>query len=218
MIFLDIETIPSQAPGAQQAAQDRIQAPANYKDPEKIKAYIEAKSEEAWLKTALNGTYGEVHTIGFAINESPVKTFTRENILTPESERELLESFWGTIAGADQASTMVWVGHNIQRFDLRFLWQRSVIHGVRPVPHFPVHDSPFSESTVDTMTLWTGSRTEFISLEDLARVVLGVEPSGIDGSEVWNAIVNAEYDAVVEHCKRDVELVRDIYNRLEFGG
>ena len=63
-IFIDIETIPSET----MPSLDDLQAPANYKDEAKIKAWKEANQVEAWKKQALNSMQGRIICIGWSWN------------------------------------------------------------------------------------------------------------------------------------------------------
>lgn len=212
-IFLDIETVPDQRPGAEEAARNRIQAPANYKDPEKIEAYVAGKGREAWRKTSLNGAYGEIFCIGYALGDEEATVIHRDTDDPEWTEKALLESFWEML-GNDLSMTATWVGHNVQRFDLRFIWQRSVIHGVPMPMRLPFDASPWSKELADTMMMWTGERNSFISLDDLLDI-LGVESRDpISGADVWDAIEAGDSHLVVRHCLRNVEEVREAWRRM----
>lgn len=213
-ITIDIETIPDQREGAAQAARSRIKAPANYKDPEKIEAYIEARAQEAWLATSLDGSYGQVYCIGYAFDDEDAKVIWDDGLTLP-GERDLLQRFWENV---EERLTLgsPWIGHNVQRFDLRFLWKRSVIHGVAPASAVPFTASPFSDAIQDTMMMWTGDRNTFISLDELLGI-LGVDSEDFtDGSAVWDHIQNDEHEIVLHHCLRNVEETREAWRRMTF--
>lgn len=210
-IFLDIETIPSQAEGAAERARERIKPPKNYKDPEKIEAYINEKAEEAYLQTSLDGSYGELFCIGFALGDEPAQVVYRDFEST--SEKDLLDSFWD-ILGSDLSVGATWVGHNVLRFDLRFIWQRSVIHRVRMPHRMPFDASPWSSEVGDTMLMWTGERNSYVSLDELLAI-LGIESKdAMSGADVWPYIIAGKEDEVIRHCLRNVEEVREAYNRM----
>lgn len=211
-IFLDIETIPDMREGAASAARSRIAAPKNYKDPEKIEAYIEAKAEEAWLATALDGSYGQIYCIGFALDDDPAQVVYRD-MDSDTGEADLLRSFWDML-GDDLVPGSTWIGHNVQRFDLRFIWKRSVINRVPMSHRLPFDVSPWSEQVQDTMMMWTGERNSFISLDELLAI-LGVESNDpINGSEVWHHVSHGEERRVIEHCLRNVEETREAWKRM----
>ena len=70
-IYLDIETIPSQRDDVRGLSWQRVKVPANYKDPQKIEAYKYEHAEEEYRKTALDGGYGELCCIGWAVDDEP---------------------------------------------------------------------------------------------------------------------------------------------------
>jgi len=131
------------------------------------------------------------------------------------TEASVLESFWEAVDD-NLVGGGIWAGHNIQRFDLRFLWKRSVIHHFSQVTTSPFNESPYSDRIRDTMTMWTGDRNSFISLDELLAI-LGIESSDpIGGSEVWGHVDRGEYDIVNEHCRQDVENTRAAWRRMAF--
>jgi hypothetical protein len=76
------------------------------------------------------------------------------------------------------------IGHNIG-WDLKFLWQRSIINNIKPPIRIPWRDAVWSGKYTDTMTLWVGPR-DTISLTNLCKI-LGIEMEDeIDGSQVWD--------------------------------
>jgi len=212
-IFLDIETIPDQREGAADKAASLISAPSNYKDQAKIDAYVAERAAEAWTKTALDGGYGEIYCIGYALDNQDAEVIYRD-LEDPEStEREVLESFWDMV-DEHLVSDPTWIGHNVQRFDLRFLWQRSVINRVPMRRQLPFDVSPWSERVADTMMMWTGDRNKFIAQDELLDI-LGIESTDpIRGKDVWSKIEAGESDTVIRHCARNVEEVREAWRLM----
>jgi len=129
----------------------------------------------------------------------------------------MLTEFWGLLRGFSPRTDIV-VGHNIFDFDLKFIYKRSVIFGVRPSV-----DLSFaryrSQPTFDTMHEWErwgyGSK---ISLDRLAKVLglVSSKDSGIDGSLVHTLFKAGEHRVIRDYCLRDVEVTRAIYRRLVF--
>ncbi len=218
-ITLDIETLPDMREGAADAARSRISAPSNYKDPVKIEAYIAEKGEEAWRRTALDGGYGEVLCIGYAVNAYPGRVMYRNLELEPhEQERDLLERFWRIIRGFEPVvGDICFIGNRVAAFDLRFLWRRSVIHGVRPSLDLPLNDGPWSDRVADLSYMWTGERSGGISLDTLADI-FGVETgdTGLSGAHVFDAFERGEHERIQVYCLGDVEVSRGLYNAMTF--
>jgi 3'-5' exonuclease len=206
VVAIDIETLP--APVALKAGEETPER--NY-------------GAEDYLKTALNGDFGQILCIGYA-DERANGTTQRGVIGWDESferftnnERELLIEFWEMLRGFRTQTDRI-VGHNIFEFDLKFIYKRSVIHGVRPSV-----DLSFaryrSQPIFDTMCEWERwSYRDKISLDKLAKV-LGLPSSkaeGVNGSRVFELYQAGEHRAIRDYCMRDVELTREIYRRLVF--
>jgi 3'-5' exonuclease len=213
-IFLDLETIPDQREGAASAARSRIRAPSNYKDQAKIDAYIAEKGEEAWRATALDGSYGQLYCIGYALGDDPAEVLAVVDH-SREAEVALLESFWRTVDPM-LTNDPVWVGHNLLGFDLPFLWRRSVILGVRPARVIPYNQSPWSQVIDDTMLMWSGQRNAYVSLDELLSI-LGIPSDDlISGADVWDAISTSDDGPkmVIDHCLANVEETRTAWRRM----
>lgn len=247
-VYIDIETIPGQHPGLRQEIAAQLPAVAPYQEPtcpRNIKrpetqrdwqentlpglreaaiqkyqddlAKHEAAIETAWRKTALQGEHGEIICIAWAIKDNPITVVSRS---LQESEADLLRRFFQTLHPQLEKRSPTWIGHHVT-FDLRFLFQRAVIHGVYPIINLPIDAGHWDDRLRDTMTMWAGSR-ERISLNRLCRA-LGIPTKGqeladedIDGSKVWDFVLRGEIDKVATYCKADVARCREVYRRLTF--
>lgn len=223
-IFVDIETLPTSRKEIQERATADVAPPANYKKAETIAEWWagqgDAAKAEAIGKTALDGTWGEVLCIGLAINDDPVEVIVRgdgteERLLKTFAEkvengcRALLKSggFWEVGA--------TWIGHNLQDFDLRFLWQRSRIHGVKFPFELPIGKPNYQRGPFlfDTMKEWAGYGKR-IKQTDL-ELAFGIErKDDITGADVFKAYQAGELDKIINHCRQDVENLRAIYRRM----
>ena len=220
-LYLDIETIPSQRPDIKEKIAENIQCPGNIRKAESIEKWeIEQKPqaiEEAWLKTSLDGAYGEVISIAWIWNNEESQGIIRT---LEQSEKMLLKQFIMQLDKLTQASSYYFrfVGHNIINFDLRFIWQRCLINDITSeVPHFlnVLNSRPTDyEKVFDTMLYWSGAYSkhgEWAGVDKLC-VAFNIEsPKTImDGSEVWEYIQKGEYDKVLEYNKKDVETERQL--------
>lgn len=217
-IFLDIETLRDQREGALEYHRGRVKVDKRLRDPYKIAERIETGAEEMWAKTSLDGGYGEIYCVCWAIDDAPVESISRRSQL---SERELLQILNDTLPMSlgheGDARRPTYVGHNID-FDLRFLRHRFVVHGIRPAFYLPHNVKPWSSDAVfDTMYEWTGDRNKYISCAELCSI-LGIQKdvNDIDGSQVWDAYVAGRHEEITVHCELDVERVREIWKRLTF--
>lgn len=222
LITIDIETLPDLTPGALDAIKSAVRPPANYSKPETVEKWMMEnagpEAEKQWRKTALNGTTGQLCSIGWAVENEPAKVLVRDD--SAGGEAGLLQRFYSAMEEAlrnrngHYASTR-WCGHNVA-FDLRFIYQRSVICGIKP-PVCLYHEAKaWSEYISDTMTMWAG-HSGTISLHNLCLALdIPTPKDGVDGSQVFDLWQAGEYDRIATYCKADVEATRECYQRLVF--
>lgn len=235
-VFIDLETLPE--PDGKQsfinAAKESVKVPSTLTKPKfidalglgsdgKYKTVDELKEmwvekfgteqasiqgEEAWRKTSFDGAKGEICVIGVWF----------EGMYTPVSfdaskmkESEMLAHFWVTLSNIVGMNQFRFVAHNA-KFDLPFLYHRSVINRVQPVYYNP--HGRHGQHHYCTMEAWAGYNQR-ISMDDLAKA-LGIQGKGdMDGSKVYDTWL-VDQQKVIDYCKDDVRMLREIYNRLEF--
>lgn len=219
-IYLDLETIPVADPAIIAEIEAGVKAPGNIKKAETIEAWERDEKPgavlEAVKKTALDGTYGRICCIGFAVDDDAADVRYGD-------EAETITAFFAWLTEAARISdyterqSAIFIGHNILSFDLRFLWQRCVVNGIRPPAFIPFNAKPWDGKVFDTMTAWNPAREKSISLDKLCRA-LGVPSSkgDLDGSKVaeyWHA---GRHQEVADYCMADVEAVRQCHKRMVF--
>lgn len=221
-LFIDIETIPSQHKDAKNDIE--ISVPGNYSKPESIEKWEQEKKpdlvEKEYQKFGLDGALGEIICIAFAFdNDAPIVIGRKSN----EPEGDMLLEFMKSLsdkkfASAGAPESFKWIGHYITGFDLRFIWQRCVVNGVKPTINIPIDAKPWESDLVfDTMTQWTGVKKSGTGKLDKICKALGHQGKGsIDGSKVWEHIRDGRYKEVFDYCKDDVEMTRFLYKRLTF--
>lgn len=232
-IHLDIETIPGQSPAVRDMIAEAVTHPSSMSKPETIAKWVaecrEAAIEEAWRKTSFDGALGHVAVIGYAIGDDAPVTIYSGAYGDPQAERYILGAFFSaiesaagrTLAGGTRSnSAPTFIGHNVLDFDLRFIFQRAVMLGIRPPSCIPFDAKPWDKTVFDTMTAWAGARGR-VSLDKLCRA-FGIAGKGseigedIDGSQVWGFVKAGRIDDVAKYCAGDVERVRQIHRRLTF--
>ena len=126
-------------------------------------------------------------------------------------ETEILRGFWKIVPDCN-----LFVGHNILDFDMRFLYQRSVILQIKPSRDIPF--ARFRNAPIyDTMHEWSKWGREHASLDTLSKALDIPSPKEkLDGSKVYPYYRAGKIPEIVEYCKRDVESVRQVYKRLTF--
>lgn len=222
-IFIDIETIPGQKEGLKDLLAEKISHPANMSKPETIAAWEKDKKpqavEDAWRKTGFDGSFGEVISISWAINNAPVQVVHRR---LGEPEKELLRyALEGIKKGLDKASPQLrqptWVGHNVVGFDLRFLWQRCVVNNYKPPFRIPYDAKPWSDEIFDTLIEWKGLAKAGGTMNEVCFALgLDGKGDGIDGSQIWEYVQQERYEEIAEYNKDDVERTREMFNRMTF--
>jgi hypothetical protein len=242
-LFLDIETIPDQRPGALDAfvadVQENFRAPSGLTKEQAAKdlgmtdaSEIKFTSKDAmiarweerfraekaievaeanWRKTSFDGGAGQVVCIGFALDGSPATAYFGMD------ETKLLQDFFCWLTDIRSIHDRpVFIGHNHAAFDLRFLFHRAVINGVKPPIWLPNNARPWDDCIYDTMVQWAGHGNR-ISMDNLCKA-LGIpgKPDDIDGSRVWDFVRDGRIDEVAEYCRGDVQRTREIYKRMTF--
>ena len=207
-ITFDIETLPTNDAGIIADIAAGIKSPGNLKKAETIEAWERDEKPgavlEAVKKTALDGTFGRICCIGFAVDDEPVEC-------SFGNEEDVLRNFFRWLNGAARISdytdrqSAIFVGHNVLSFDLRFLWQRCVVNGIRPPAIIPFNAKPWDGKVFDTMTAWNPARERSISLDKLCRA-LGVPSSkgDLDGSKVAEYWQAGRHNEVSAYCMDDV--------------
>jgi len=155
--------------------------------------------------TGLDGTFGRIFCISYAINDGPISCLAGNEV-------EIIKKFWEKAQDID-----LFVGFNILDFDLRFLYQRSIILGIKPSRNLPFSRYR-SEPIFDVMYEWSKWSTQNkVSLDSLAQV-LGIPSSKkeLEGSKVYEYYKKGKYSEIRAYCNADVEVLRRIYKRMMF--
>jgi len=193
-LFLDIETIP---------------APDKYREyfKEKYdKQFVQKEDFETFFRrSAIDGNFGRILCIGYA------KDNERIDIIYSKREKEILEKFWDIAKNVD-----LFIGHNVMDFDLRYIYKRSIINAVRPsqiLSFARYRSSPI----YDTMREWEYWANSSISLDTLSKILnLKTSKLGLSGDKVYDTFKAGKIKKILEYCKQDVRLTREIYNRMKF--
>jgi 3'-5' exonuclease len=220
-LFLDIETLPPQGGQHYTRIRDAIKAPGQYKKAESIAEWMAANADslahEEFCKLGLDGLYGQVCVIGWAVNDRPVVTCDARSYSTTEEagliEHAFSEIQAASVDGSASSRALSPVGHNIE-FDLRFLMQRAVRYGIVIPPCLRAAFDPDKGryNTFDTMKAWSGFKG-WAKLKDMSRELFGDECEDIDGADVAK-VWATDPAKVVEHCRQDVERVRKLYKAM----
>lgn len=217
-LFLDIETIPTQREDVRAYIAATVKHPGTISKPESIAKWNEESRpgaiEAEVGKTGFEGAFGQIVCIGWAWNDEPAQT-ARADDTALDTERALLQGFADAVITGPTRFRVV--GHNVAAFDLRFIRQRSMVHGIRLPASLPFDAKPWDGDAVfDTMVQWAGVG-KTISMDKLC-LAFGIPGKGdMSGADVWPMVQAGRFDDVAAYCRGDVERTREIYRRMTFG-
>ena len=224
-VWLDIETIPRQPEEGEKAfIASGIKPPSALKKAETIAdwhngagKYARAKDaaiEAEYRKGSLDGAKGQICSIAYALEGGEVVSGSIA-ASSQVDEQGLIDWFFESLDDKLNRRPPFFIGHQIGNFDLKFIFHRAVILGIRPpfeLPFYGRHGQHF----YDTNQAWCGFKDR-ISQDNLCKA-LGIEgkPGDISGANVWDFYRAGGIDRIEEYCSDDVEKNRMIYNRLNF--
>lgn len=180
-----------------------IKAPSNYKDADKISAYITEKEKERNSELALDPTTCQIVCISARDFVNQV-TYTYCN-----DEKTILANFWQLAM-----NYTAFCSFNGKSFDVPVLMFRSMILGVIPGQ---IDTNPYAiNNHYDLRAIFTG-RNKFQkgSLDFLCkRLGCPIEGFGSGGDvQVWYD--SGDRESIVKHCQNDVLQTEWLYNRFK---
>ena len=185
----------------------------NLKDPEKIAAKIaeaQASHRQSYIdNAALSAVTGRVLAIGYAFGHTDEAT----KVHCVDDEAEMLREFWSTWR-SNRSS--LWVGFNIVRFDLPFLYRRSWALGVEPSADMRT-GRYWHANVVDLREVWQlGDYQAHGSLDTIARL-FGVGAKNGDGA-LFSKTLKENRDAALDYLRNDVDMTRAVFLRMALRG
>ena len=195
-LFFDIETVPAHE-------DDHEVLRAIYK---KKKSKEDSDFEKYLAQTSFDGGFGRIVCISYAINDGAVQTLSGD-------EKKILQDFWEIARNIG-----LFVGFNVMEFDLRFIYQRSIVLSVKPSVNL-IFARYRNAPIYDIMHEWKKwNMTASISLDTLAKILkLPTSKGGvIEGKDVAKAYKDGRIAEICTYCEKDVELTRKIYKRMVF--
>lgn len=202
-LVFDIETAPLPDALAYLAAEP-IEAPANYKDPAKIAAYIAEKRAEQLDRCSLDVDLCRVVAIGWQIESGKPMSMTGMEL----DEKSMLSMFWVV------AHDCHLVGFNCLAFDLPVLLRRSLYLGITP-PQLNL-DKYRHDGITDLMRVL--DYNGMIRTRGLAFYCkrFGIEgaPDTIDGSGIAAAVERGDWKAIEAHVTADVVKTAKLATKL----
>lgn len=177
----------------------------------------EFNGDEAWRKTSFDGDSGRCAIIGWAIADQPVQTIHIDSLATCD-EAAMLAAFFNRLseqlmsANGNIYDPML-IGHNLD-FDLRFLFKRAVIMGIKPPISLIL--PRYSSALFCTMHQWAGydKRISLVNLCDALDIPCS--KNGMDGSQVWDYINDGRIAEAAGYCEGDVHDTRNCKRKMCF--
>lgn len=218
-LYLDIETLPTDDDAVKAEIAANITPPGNISKADTIATWeVEKKPAlvaEAIAKTSFNGAHGRVCCVGWAWGDQTPTSYKLDAELG--GERGLLEHAFARMEEmrpltAAFHQTQI-VGHYIADFDIRFLWQRAFVIGVRMPAWLPRDAKSWDKSVADTMFMWAGAKGT-ISLDNLCKALGIPGKDGDDGSMVARMWAEGKHEEVAAYCRDDVERVRAAHKKM----
>jgi DNA polymerase elongation subunit (family B) len=205
-LLLDIETF------ALDEAAEFIEdptAPANYKDPEKIAAYIADAKAKAVSRCALDPDLCRIVAVGWEFENRSGTIAGGECYASETEERQGLREFWQIASASDR-----FIGFNLLAFDLPVLIRRSQYLGV-DVPATVINLDRYRTPHVDLMERLTfNGKIKAHSLSFYCkRFGIDVEDDST-GADIDALVRAGQWDAVLAHCRADVQKTRLLAERL----
>ena len=196
-IVFDLETV------AIDGAADYLEppsAPSNYRDPEKIAAYLAEAQQKALDKAALDLDLCRIVALGY---DTSTPTATLDPVvatmpLGEAEERAELRAFWAAVGDRPL------LGFNCLQFDIPVLLRRSLYLGVAPRPFLlGKYKHP---GILDLMQhLSFDGLVPYRSLSFYCRRIgLDVPADATSGADIARLVAVNDWDAVREHCRIDV--------------
>lgn len=194
ILFFDIETTGD--PDAIEFVE--VKAPANYKDPDKIAAYISEAKLDAYDKMALDPDYGKVLCIAYKEGDDQTEVLF-------DDEKKMLNTFWQLYGEHMQRVC----GYNIIGFDLPFLLRRSFALGIT-IPAMPPMAKYRVEPTIDLMGI-------LYNWQNYKSLKFVCKRYGIKNPlpELNGSMVNdMDNDTLLKYAKNDVDMTYALYNKM----
>ena len=184
-----------------------------------------AAVETDFKNSALRGSLGRLLCIGLVVEKDG--EIWRECVCGQDShtlefhldEARTLKQFWNFIEKLDFSfdSDKI-IGHNIAKFDLPFIYQRSMICGVRPTKDF-LAGKPWESPVYDTFEQWrVGKCSDWISLEELAFAFKLECPKSdaVNGGKIDELFHAGKHHEIRSYCLRDVNCARQIFYKMSY--
>jgi hypothetical protein len=200
-LVFDVETVPM--PDCADFLTDPIEAPSNYRDPDKIRAYINNKQAQQIEEAGLDFDLCEIVAISCGGKGYDVAV-TRETV----DERDLITNFWETVTRIQQEFGVL-VGFNILNFDLPVLLRRSLYLDL-PAPSLSI-DRYRHDGIIDLAEVLSFGRRDWLHTLGFYCKRFGIpHNTTVRGADVAWLVANKQWQLVADHCLDDMRGAREL--------
>lgn len=202
-LIFDIETAP--LPDAAEFLDlSEITAPANYKDPVKIAAYIEEEKSKALSRCGLDVDLARIVAVGWHLEGGESRALLAGD---NEEEGELLTAFWA----------FAWdrhlIGFNCLGFDLPMLLRRSAYLRV-PTPDIQIDKFRHPRVTDLMQMLSFNGAVRARSLAFYGKRFGVKAQDDTTGADIPGFVAAGEWEKVKAHVRADVQTTAALASRL----
>jgi predicted PolB exonuclease-like 3'-5' exonuclease len=203
-IVFDLETVPM--PGCEPFIElEGIEAPSNWKDPEKIAAYVADKRRKLVESAGLDIDLCEIACLGWEDADCHGALMPR-NVF---EETDMLRKFW-TAVGSTQL-----VGFNIWHFDLPVLVRRSLYLGVSVPADLRLDSYRPDGRVLDVAYVLSFGRKDHMRSLDFYCQRFGIaHANDVTGADVARLVSEGNWKAVTEHCYADLHSTHLLAERI----
>jgi len=209
----DIETI---ADKSMLGFLPEVSAAGNLKDPEKIKADIEAKKKKQVAEMGLNPLTNIICCIGWCTEAGPDALLLDHTKPEVEAEKALIEAWWEI---AHQNKDAHFVTFNGRPFDLRCILLHGMALGVRP--SVTIDRGRYNKGNhTDLRQILAGEDTFAKGkLDFFAQKFLGKKKTeGIDGAMVQDFWEMRLFEDIVKYCENDTIITYELFQKAWSAG
>lgn len=189
-----------------------VEAPSNYKDPEKIAAYIAEATAKAIDRCALDPDLARIVALGCGEAEGPDSVVICRD---EETEAAALDAFWKRVMEKG-AFVRTLVSFNGFGYDLPVLMRRSQYLGVQhPVLNLDRYRSPHID-LMQRLTFNGAIKPHKLSFYASRFGMPLTDPHS--GADIAALVKAGDWQAVEDHCRSDLALTRFVAQKLRLIG
>jgi len=205
-LIVDVETV---AIKDVETYLEPVSAPSNYKDAEKIKAYILEETQRQAAKAALDIDLARIVCLGWQLGEESGHWIIKDEI----AEQTILAEFWRQFWPVYVPGHTIAVTFNGLNYDLPLLLRRSLYLGV-PAPKLQLERFKHADAIDLMQILSMDGRLRLHGLRFYCqRFGIPVDDESV-GADIAGLVAAGDWAAVEKHCTADVAATHALAVRM----